>query len=231
LHEVKGGLDGGRVILGKGVTSDLSDTGMNGGVVDVAENGTRVGGEGPLGINSGGEDTIPGIFEGSIFVSVETVESGTSGLEDKEFLKTRGDGDLVTGTEVVDRGGLDILTIANEGVGVRLTVNNKTGPLVLDDVNKGTRDVGILLQNVLSDLLTENFNVINIFTTLGQNVTGVLAGIYRQGMLLIDGSTLDFPYYFFSFYISLLFYLLPCTFPLFLSWIPKNRFIDILYQW
>jgi hypothetical protein len=231
LHKVEGGLDRGRVVLGKGIAGDLSDTGMDGRVVDATEDGTILGGEGPLGINGSGEDTIPGILEGGVFVSVETVESGTSGLEDKEFLKTRGDGDLVTGTEVVDRGGLDILTIANEGVGVRLTVNNKTGPLVLDDVNKGTRDVGILLQNVLSDLLTENFNVINIFTTLGQNVTGVLAGIYRQGMLLIDGSTLDFPYYFFSFYISLLFYLLPCTFPLFLSWIPKNRFIDILYQW
>jgi hypothetical protein len=178
LHKVEGGLDRGRVVLGKGIAGDLSDTGMDGRVVDATEDGTVLGGEGPLGINGSGEDTIRGSLEGGVFVFVETVESGTGGLENKELLETGGDVDLVTGTVVVDRGGLDIFTITDEGVIVGLTVNDKTSPLVLDDVNESTRDVSVLLQDVSGDFLTENFNVIDVFTALGNDVDSVLAGIY-----------------------------------------------------
>lgn len=177
LHEVEGGLNGSRVILSEGVTSDLLDTGMNGLVVNVSEDLRVLGGELPLGINGGGEDTIPDGDQGGVFILVETVESGTGGLEDEELVKTGGDGDFVTGTSVLNAGGLDIFTITDERVRVRLTVNNETSPLVLDDINESTANVRILLQDVFSDFLGKDFDVVNVSAALGDDVDSVLTGI------------------------------------------------------
>lgn len=177
LHEVKGGLNGSRVILGEGVTSDLLDTGMNGLVVNVSESLRVLGGEIPLGINGSREDTIPDGDQGGVFILVETVESGTGGLEDEELVETGGNGDLVTGTSVLNASGLDIFTITDERVRMRLTVNNETSPLVLDDINESTANVSILLQDVFSDFLGKDFDVVNILTALGNDVDGVLTSI------------------------------------------------------
>lgn len=177
LHEVESSLNGSRVILGEGITSDLLDTGMDGLVVNIAESGRRLGDKSPLTVNSSREDTIPNRDQSGVFISVETVESRTSSLEDEELVKTRGNADFVTSTIMVNTGGLDILTITDERVVVGLTINNETSPLVLDDINKSTRKVSILLQDMFSDLLTKDFNVINILATLGNDVDSVLAGI------------------------------------------------------
>ena len=105
------------------------------------------------------------------------MESGTSSLENEELIKTRGNANLVTSTIMVDTSGLNIFTITNERMSVRLTINNKTSPLVLDNINKSTRNMGILLQDMFSDLLTKDFNVIDVLTTLSDDITGVLTGI------------------------------------------------------
>jgi len=177
LHEVESSLNGSRVILGEGITSDLLDTGMDGLVVNIAESGRRLGDESPLTVNSSGEDTIPNRDQSGVFISVETVESRTSSLEDEELVKTRGNVDFVTSTIMVNTGGLDILTITDERVVVGLTINNEASPLVLDDINESTRDMSVLLQDMFSDFLTEDFNVINVLATLGDDVDSVLAGI------------------------------------------------------
>jgi hypothetical protein len=177
LHEVKSSLNRSRVILGKSVTSDLLDTGVDGLEIKVAENISILGDKGPLAVNSSGEDTIPDGSQGGVLIGVETVESRTSSLQDKEFIETGGDVDLVTSTVMVDGSSLDIFTVTDERVGVRLTVNDKTSPLVLDNVDKSTRKMSILLQDVGGDFLTEEFNVINVLATLGHDVDGVLAGI------------------------------------------------------
>jgi len=48
---------------------------------------------------------------------------------------------------------------------------------VLDDVNESTRDVSILLQDMFSDFLTKDFNVVNVLATLGHDVDSVLTGV------------------------------------------------------
>lgn len=62
LHEVKSGLNGSRIILGKSVTGDLLNTSVDSLVVDVTESSGGVGRESPLTVNRGGEDTVPSGF-------------------------------------------------------------------------------------------------------------------------------------------------------------------------
>lgn len=112
------------------------------------------------------------------------MELRTGSLENKKLIKTRSDVDSVTFTVVLNTGGLDIFTITDERVRMRLTVNNDTRPLVLDDVNESTRDVGILLQDVFSDFLGKDFNVIDVGAAFGDDVDSVLTGVYDDGFLV-----------------------------------------------
>jgi hypothetical protein len=178
LHLVKSGLNRGRVVLGKGVHGDLLDRSVNFREVNlVSEDRGLVALESPGGINGGGEDTVPDFREGGVLIPVEAVEGRASGLEDKQVLESRLDGDLVAITVVNNVGGLDILTITDKGVRVEFTVNQHTRPLVLDDLDVGNVNVLVLLEDVLSDLLGKEFNVINVGTALGHDVNSVLAGI------------------------------------------------------
>lgn len=147
-------------------------------VVDlVSENRGAVALESPGGINRGREDTIPDLRKGGELILVKAVEGRASGLENKQVLETGLNGDLVSVTVVGNVGGLDVLTITNKGVRVELTVDQHTGPLVLDNFNMGNMDVLVLLENMLSDLLTEDLDVINVGAALGNNVNSVLAGV------------------------------------------------------
>lgn len=178
LHLVHGGLDGSRVILGKGIHGDLLNRLVDLGEVDlISQDRGAVARESPGGINGGREDTVPDFRKSGVLITVEAVESGTGGLENEQVLESRLNSDLVTVTVLCDMGGGDILTITDERVRVKLTVNNHTRPLVLDDLNVGNVDVLVLLENMLSDLLSKDFNVVNVGTTLGQDVASVLASV------------------------------------------------------
>jgi hypothetical protein len=178
LHLVKGGLDGSRVILGEGVHGDFLDGGVDLGVVDlISQYRGAVARESPGGINGGREDTVPNFRKSGVFITIEAVESGTSGLEDEQVLETRLNGNLVTVTVLGNMSGLDVLAIADKGVGVKFAINHHTRPLVLDNLNVGNVDVLVLLENMLSDLLTKDFNVVNVGTTLGNDVASVFASV------------------------------------------------------
>lgn len=105
------------------------------------------------------------------------MEGRAGRLEDEEVRQTRRNGDVVRSTVVDNAGGRDILTVTNEGVGVGLTLDGHTGPLVLDDVDMDTRNVGILLQDVLGNLLGKHLNRVDIGAALGDDVDSVLAGV------------------------------------------------------
>lgn len=177
LHEVHGSLDGSRVISGESVSSDFTNTSVNSGVVDVAEDSSGVGGEGPGAVNSSGEDTIPDFRKDGEVILVETVESRASGLQDQKLSKTGLDVDLVTLAVVINLGGGNILTITDEGVGVGLALDVQTSPLVLDDINVSAGDPVVLVEHVGGDLLGKDFNVVDVLAALGKNVDGVLAGV------------------------------------------------------
>ena len=177
LHEIHGSLNGSRIISSKSISSDFTNTSVNSGVVNVAENSSGVGSESPGAVNSSGENTIPNFRKDGEIILVETVESRTSGLQDKELSKTRLDVDLVTLAVVINLGGGNILTITDERVGVGLALDIQTGPLVLDDINMSTGDPVVLVEHVGSDLLSKDFNVVDILAALGKNVDGVLASI------------------------------------------------------
>lgn len=106
------------------------------------------------------------------------MELRTSSFEHKELVKAGSNVNSVAFTVVVNAGSLDFITITEERVGMGLTVNDDTRPLMLDDINEGTGEVVVLLQNVFSNFLTKDFNVIDIFTTLSDNVDSVLTSVY-----------------------------------------------------
>lgn len=135
--------------------------------------------ESPGGIDRGGEDTIPNLRKNGVLVFVEAMESRASGLENKQVLQSRLNCDLVSITVVGDVGSLDILTVTDKGVGVELTIDQHTGPLVLDDLDMSNVDVLVLLEHMLSNLLSEDLNVINVGAALGYDVHSVLAGVYQ----------------------------------------------------
>jgi hypothetical protein len=150
---------------------------VDGREVHITQDVGIVGNKSPFRFNRGGEDTVPGIGQGGVLITVETMESRASGLEHKEVLEAGLDGDLVTSTFLDHRASLDFRTITDKGVGMGFAVHVQTRPLVLDDVNVGVGDVGVLLQDVFSDFLSKEFNVVDVLGTLGDHVDSVLAGI------------------------------------------------------
>jgi hypothetical protein len=180
LHLVKSGLNRGRVILGKGIHGDLLDGSVDLRIVNLVSQDRGAGAlESPGGIDRGGEDTIPNLRKSGVLVLVEAMESRASGLENKQVLQSRLNCDLVSITVVDDVGSLDILTITDKGVGVEFTIDQHTRPLVLDDLDMSNVDVLVLLEHMLSNLLSEDLNVINVGAALGYDVHSVLAGVYQ----------------------------------------------------
>jgi hypothetical protein len=152
-HLVHSGLNTGAVVLGES---------FEGGVAGTLPGGVELAGVGldireaaeaaplPASINAGAQDTVPGLLESGVLVTEEAVELGAGALENGKAV----DGGVDINALALHHVNLDIAGLAaflDEGVGVRLAINVHAHPAVGDNVDVGSVDVTVLLDEVGSE--------------------------------------------------------------------------------
>ena len=149
-HLVHGSLNRRRVILREGVHSNLSRS-LPGGVESGNDgpNSCKIREYLPVpgGVNVGAQDTVRDLFEGSVFISDEPVEGGAGTLEHSETLDARLDRNAGVALEV-DLHVAGLGAVAEEGVGVRLAIDDHARPAVRDDLDVYRMDVGVFGREV-----------------------------------------------------------------------------------
>lgn len=182
-HFVESGLDRGRLVLGKGLAGDITDR-----VVDVVEGDLGQGGgqvlgrdggdvELPVGINAGRQDAVLGLGEGGVLITDKVLEGGAGGLEDQEASNGRFELDraaAVGATLDKDVGLAGLVTVAPEGVGVRLAINDHASPAVADDGDVSTLNPCVGVQEVVGELGGEELEGVDNLGGLGEDVASVL---------------------------------------------------------
>lgn len=180
-HLVHGSLDTGAVIRSKPLESDV--TGRLPGLIELAHAGLDglVSAERlprPAGVHVGGENPVPGLGQGGVLVTDETVERRSGALQDAKTDDAAGDGDAILAAD----GSLDVPCLAgvlDEAVGVRLAVDGHALPVVGDDLDMGSVDVAVLLDEVRAQKGGEVFRGCD-GVLLGKQVDGVLDGVGRD---------------------------------------------------
>lgn len=152
-HLVHGVLHTGAVILGKGLEGNFASqlpssielVGMSLNLGQAVEPAPL-----PVGSNISAQDAVPGLLEGSILVTDKAPELGVGALEHGQAI----DGGVDVNALALDNVNLHIAglgTILDERVRVFLAIDVHAHPAVGDDVDVGSVDVGILLNEVRAE--------------------------------------------------------------------------------
>lgn len=149
-HLVHRSLDGGTVILSKGLEGNSAGRLPSSiELLRVHLNIREASEEAPLPVrrNIGAEETIPGLLEGSVFVADETPELGTGALQHGQTLDRRVDLDTLA-LDNVDLHIASLGTGLDKRVRVRLAVNVQAHPAVGHDIDVRRVDMTVLLDEV-----------------------------------------------------------------------------------
>jgi hypothetical protein len=127
----------------------------------------------PRVLDFGAENAVPGFGESGVLVSVEAVEGRTGALEDQQAVNAGLDGDaLATSCNNLD--GALVGAIAEERVGVSLSVDGHATPAVDGDLDMCDVNVAVSVDEVLAKNGSEEL----------RRVDGMLFGKYVDGLLL-----------------------------------------------
>lgn len=149
-HLVHRSLDGGTVILSKGLEGNsASRLPSSIELLRVCFNIGEASEAAPLPVrcNIGAEETVPSFLEGSVFVTDETPELGTGALQHGQTLDRRIDIDTLA-LDNVDLHVASLGTGLDKRVRVRLAVNVQAHPAVGHDIDVRRVDVTVLLNEV-----------------------------------------------------------------------------------
>ena len=133
----------------------------------------------PAGVDCGTQDSILSLWKDGILVlGVETIESGTSTLENEEAFNARANGDALvsTGDGFYDPG---VLAVAKERVRMRLSIDGHASPTVLDDAHVNDMDVFVLVDEMVAKGRGKQLRRKNGIL-LGEDVGGLLLGVCRD---------------------------------------------------
>jgi len=177
-HLIHGSLNTGAVVLGESLEGGV--TGNSPGVIELVSIGLDLGEAAeaaplPVSGNVGAKDTVPGLLESSELITKETVELRTGALEHSQIL----DGGLDVDTFAlvdINLGVAGFAALLDKGVGVRLAINVHAHPTVGNNVNVGSVNMAVLLDEVCTENGTEQLGGSH-WLLLSGDINGVLDGV------------------------------------------------------
>lgn len=177
-HVVHSSLHARAVLLGEGVDGDLSGSLVAlvelvlllADLLDILELLPL-----PRVLDFGAEDTVPGLGESGVLVSMEAVEGRTGALEDQEAVNAGLDGDALT-TPCDNLNSALVGTVAEERVRVILAVDSHATPAVYDNLDVCDMDVAVSVDEVLAENRSEELRRVDR-VLFGKHVDGLLLGI------------------------------------------------------
>lgn len=177
-HLVHGVLDAGAAVLCERINRDLP----RGGVAllelgcdrpDLSQAGEQL--PLPTALDLGAQDAVPRLGQLRVLIAVEAVEGRSGALEHEQTFDTGVDRDsLALPCDCLDDSSL--LTIAVEGVRVRLAVDGEPSPSMDNDVDVRGVDVAVGVDKVLAEDGSEQFRRRDR-VLFGEDVAGLLLGV------------------------------------------------------
>ena len=173
-------LDTKRVVVGKDVQEVTAD-----GVVSFIVRSVPRLVPFPLAVNSGAEEAVLGVTEGTVFVLVEVSPFGARSAEDREA--NDASNNLGTIGELAGDGGVDIAAFGatvNPGGGVAVLALRDTVVQVLSEFNVGLGDMRVLAEEMTAEVNSEGFRFVT--SVVGSDgVAGVLDGVGGDDLAVV----------------------------------------------
>ena len=168
----------GAVVLGESLEGGVAGNGP--GVVELVSIGLDLGeaveaAPLPVSSNVGAQDTVPGLLKSSELITKETVELRTGALEHSQVFDGGLDVDTLALVDI-NLGVAGFAALLDEGVGVRLAINVHAHPAVGNNVNVGSVDMAVLLDEVCAEDGAEQLGGSHGLLLSG-DIDGVLDGV------------------------------------------------------
>lgn len=199
-HVVHGGLNRCRVLQSKSLECNVSSTiegniKLAGQCLDLSKSlglGSR---PCPSSIDISRKNSVVSIFENGEVTGVETMEHGTSALQNRQSLEARNNGERIRLLLFRDLAHSGLGSILHETVRVGLALDIVSSPSVLGDFSSGTVDPAVFIEEMVDQSGSKSLNWPDI-VLLSENVDGLLDSISRnnRGIIGLGIGLLDFTF-------------------------------------